>query len=270
MPFRRFHPFHVGTFRFARALLRTNLRSALALRGSFWLQATFMILNNVTFFVFWWILFARVPTLRGVRLPDMEVLFGVTAASIGLVHTLAGGVRHLSRFIDEGELDTLLAQPQPVLLYALGMRSQPSGLGDLASGIGFLALSGQVTLSNLPLAALAVLTAALVFLGCGVAFFSLAFWLPRTEMLSRQLWELTVTFSLYPEPLFGGVLKLLLFTLLPAGFMGFLPLRVIRAATLGDVVLLALGAASYLAFGAWFFGRGLKRYASGSRFGVFG
>ncbi|MGA3119925.1 MAG: ABC-2 family transporter protein [Polyangiaceae bacterium] len=259
-----------GSLRFCRALLATNLRSALALRGSFWLQALFMVLNNVTFFVFWWVLFARVPTLRGFRLGDMEALFGITAASFGLVQVLAGGVRHLSRFIDEGALDTLLAQPQPVLLYALGMRSQPSGLGDLASGIGFLALSGQVRLATLPLVALAVLAAALVFLGCGVAFFSLAFWLPGTETLSRQLWDLTITFSLYPEPLFGGMLRLLLFTLLPAGLIGFLPLRVVRAATLSDGLLLALGAATYLALGAWFFGRGLKRYASGSRFGVFG
>jgi ABC-2 type transport system permease protein len=82
--------------------------------------------------------------------------------------------------------------------------------------------------------------------------------------------SLTITFSLYPEPLFGGMLRLLLFTLLPAGLIGFLPLRVVRAATLSDGLLLALGAATYLALGAWFFGRGLKRYASGSRFGVFG
>jgi ABC-2 type transport system permease protein len=79
-----------------------------------------------------------------------------------------------------------------------------------------------------------------------------------------------MTFSTYPEPLFGGALRLLLFTLLPAGLVGFLPLRVVRDATFVDAALLAMGAAAYLAFGAWFFARGLARYASGSRFGVFG
>jgi hypothetical protein len=40
-----------------------------------------------------------------------------------------------------------------------------------------------------------------VLLACGIIFFSLAFWLGRNTV-ARQLWELLITFSLYPE-LFG-------------------------------------------------------------------
>src|SRR5689334_23719986 len=116
---------------FAWALLATNFRAAAALRGAFVMQVVFMVVNNLTFFVFWWVLMRRVPDLRGWRLGDIQVLFGVVAAGFGLTVTLAGGVRHLGRFIDEGELDTLLTQPKPVLLYALGLRSQASGCGDL-------------------------------------------------------------------------------------------------------------------------------------------
>ena len=54
-------------------------------------------------------------------------------------------------------------------------------------------------------------------MACGIVFFSLAFWLGRVDGLARQLWDLLVTFSLYPEPLFGGALRLALFTVLPAG-----------------------------------------------------
>ena len=36
-------------WRFLRALVATNLRSALALRGSFWLSMLFMVLNNLAF-----------------------------------------------------------------------------------------------------------------------------------------------------------------------------------------------------------------------------
>jgi len=49
---------------------------------------------------------------------------------------------------------------------------------------------------------------ALILVACGVVFFS---------PVATQLWELLVTFSLYPEPLFGGALRLVLFTVLPAG-----------------------------------------------------
>ena len=138
-------------WRFARALFTTNLNAALALRGAFVMQAVFMILNNVAFFVFWWVLLRRVPHLRGWQLADVEALFGITATSFGLVVAVTGGVRQLAQFIDEGELDTLLTQPKPTLLYALGIRSRPSGFGDIVSGIGFLSISGHLTVAMIPL-----------------------------------------------------------------------------------------------------------------------
>ena len=131
-------------WRFARALLATNLKATVVLRGAFVMQVVFMALNNLTFFVFWWALMRRVPELRGWRLGDIQVLFGVVAAAFGLTVTFAGGVRHLGRFIDDGELDTLLTQPKPVLLHALGLRLQASGFGDVLSGLVFIKNSAGV------------------------------------------------------------------------------------------------------------------------------
>jgi ABC-2 type transport system permease protein len=259
-----------NTWRFARALLATNLKATLMLRGAFVMQVVFMVLNNLTFFVFWWVLMRRVPELRGWRLGDIQVLFGVVAAGFGTAVTLAGGVRHLGRFIDDGELDTLLTQPKPVLLHALGLRSQASGLGDVLSGIALIGWSGQVSWRALPLLGFAIVASALVFVACGIVFFSLAFWLGKVETAARQLWELLITFSLYPEPLFGGVLRLVLFTLLPAGFVGYVPARLAQSPSVARALLLAVAAGTYLAIAAIVFDRGLKRYTSGSRFGTFG
>jgi ABC-2 type transport system permease protein len=212
----------------------------------------------------------RVPELRGWRLEDIEVLFGVVAAGFGLTVTVAGGVRHLSRLIDEGELDTLLTQPKPVLLHALGLRFQPSGVGDMLSGVAFLAWSGQVSWRMAPLVVLAIVASALVLLGCAIVFHSLAFWAGNVDMVARQLTEFLITFALYPEPLFGGALRLMLFTLLPAGFVGYVPAHLAQRPTLESAALAVTAAAVYLTIAIVLFGRGLKRYASGSRFGVHG
>src|SRR5262245_14869202 len=132
-------------FSFPRALVATNVKATLALRSAFVIQVIFMALNNFTFFVFWWALMGHVTTLRGWRLGDIQMLYGVVAAAFGLTVTLAGGVRHLGRFIDDGDLDTLLTQPKSVLVKALGMRAQPSGFGDVISGLIFIAWSGQIS-----------------------------------------------------------------------------------------------------------------------------
>jgi ABC-2 type transport system permease protein len=259
-----------GYLSFARALFAMNLKASLAERGAFVLQVLFMMLNNVTYFVFWWALMRRVPSLRGWVLADIQLLFGIVAAAFGLAVVFGGGVRQLGRFVHEGELDTLLTQPRPVLPYALGMRLQATGIGDFVSGIAFIAASGILTWRTVPLAAIAIVSSALVIVASGVVFFSLAFWLGQVETLSRQLWEVLITFSLYPEPLFGGALRLALFTLLPAGFIGYLPVHVVRGPSALLAAELVIATAVYVAIAFAVFNRGLARYASGSRFGTFG
>lgn len=255
---------------FAAALLATNLKASLMLRGAFAMQVVFMALNNFTFFVFWWVLMRRVPDIRGWRLTDVELLFGIVAVAVGSAITVAGGVRHLGQFIEQGELDTLLVQPPSVLLHAVGMRSQSSGFGDMVSGAILIALSGQVSWIDVPRVVVAIVAAALVFAASGILFFSAAFWLGKSDTVARQMWELVITFALYPEPLFGGVLRVVLFTLIPAAWIGYVPAQLARHASSGQTLLLVSAAAGYLVLAAVMFQRGLRRYASGSRFGVFG
>jgi len=254
--------------RFMRALLATNLKASVAKRGQFWLQVGFMIINNVIWFTFWWSLMDHVQELRGWGLRDVMLLFGIAACGFGAMQAFAGGVRHLSRLIDNGELDPLLVQPKATWLYAVGARSQPSGFGDMVSGSYFLYLSGYVRWDNALLACLCIASSACVFLAVGLVTYSLAFWLPRTESLSRQAQDFVLLFSSYPESLFTGVMRILLFTVLPAGFITYVPVHVLRDASLSEVPLAIAAAGAFLTTGIWIFGRGLRRYASGSRFSL--
>ncbi|MEE9279839.1 MAG: hypothetical protein V3V67_06655 [Myxococcota bacterium] len=107
-----------------------------------------------------------------------------------------------------------------------------SGWGDLATSALFLGISGKLTLATLPLAVVAVGVSGAVFTATGRAG------------------------------------KLLLFTLIPAGFIGYLPVELLQefrwtglAATLG-------GAVFYVGLALFVFERGLRRYESGNRFGI--
>lgn len=259
-----------ATINFATALVGTSVRSAMAERGAFIMRALLMAVNNAIFFSFWIVLLWRVPSIRGYELGDIAVLYGVVAAAHGLAVFVAGGIQYLARVIHDGELDALIAQPKPTLLYAVGLRSQPSGLGDIVSGMAMIALSGRVGLPGIPVVILASAAGAAVLVATAVLLHSAAFWLGRTESASRQLYDMTLFFSLYPDTLFTGPMRWLLFTLIPAGFVGYLPADLIRSASPGTAVVLVLGAGIYVALAAWMFQRGLRTYSSGSRFATFG
>ena len=150
------------------------------------------------------------------------------------------------------------------------MRSQPSGLGDIVSGLVMVGLSGRITLVSAPLIVLASVAGAAVLLSTGVILHSATFWLGRTEAASRQLYEAILLFGLYPDTLFGGPLRIVLFTIIPAGFVGYLPAKLIREPSMPTALAILASVAIYCVAATWVFRRGLRSYSSGSRFLTFG
>jgi ABC-2 type transport system permease protein len=258
------------TVRFAKALVGTSVRSAMAERGAFFMRVILMAVNNAIFFTFWIVLLSRVPRIRGYALGDVALLYGIVALANGVAVFVAGGAQYLARMIHDGELDALIAQPKPTLLYAVGLRSQPSGLGDVVSGLVMIALSGRVTVLGIPVVVAAGLAGAVVLVSTAVLMHSAAFWLGRTESASRQLYEVTLMFSLYPDTLFTGPMRWILYTVIPAGFVGYLPAELIRVPTLGTAMAVAGGVVAYVVVAVRVFERGLRAYSSGSRFATFG
>jgi ABC-2 type transport system permease protein len=254
-----------GNASFVLALFARQLSASFALRAAFFTSAVVMLINDAMFFSTWWIIMQRFGSVSGWRLRDTMCLCGVSASGFGLCVVVFGGIYDLARKVQEGELDTFLTQPKSVLFQALACRTQASGWGDLAAGIGMLALSGVVSWSRLPWLGLAVLCSAVSFTATGVVMHSLAFWIARMHTLARSLWDFTVTFSLYPPSLFGAALRLVLFTLLPAGLVAYLPVEMLRSPSPLSVLAAVGGTALHAAFALWLFQRGARHYASGNR-----
>ncbi len=254
--------------RFLAALVETNVKACLALRGAFWLQVAGMALNNALFFVMWWILFDRFEEIRGWRLEDMLSLYGVVAAGFGLAVVLGGGIRDLARTISDGDLDPMLTQPRSVVVQAVAGRSLATGWGDFASGVVMVGLSGYLAPDRVPVLILAIVLSASTVVATGVLLGSAAFWASRVESLARMALEYSITFSLYPPTLFHGPMRIVLFTLVPAGFIGYLPASLLREFEWTTLGLAICGVSAYGSVAAFVFGRGPRMYASGSRFGV--
>jgi ABC-2 type transport system permease protein len=93
---------------------------------------------------------------------------------------------------------------------------------------------------------------------------SLAFWIGSAEAAAFQAQQAAITFSLYPGAMFHGWIRLLLFTLIPAGFISHIPVELLRSFD----PLLLVGLLAFTLFSATLavavFRLGLRRYESGN------
>ena len=111
---------------------------------------------------------------------------------------------------------------------------------------------------------LALLLAMTTFVAFLVIVQSLAFWLGTGGAFTNMAINAIVTFAIYPITLFDQSARFLLFTIVPAAFMGAIPAGFVRGFSwnlLGQMTLAAIG---FMALALLLFRLGLRRYESGS------
>lgn len=247
------------------AHIKVSIQSTVSLRESFLLQSFFMLLSNAIFFSFWWIYFSNFSSIKGWELSDVACLYGVVNGGYGLFCIFLGGTRYVARMIFEGDLDTLIVKPKSLLLQIIGSKSISSGWGDLLSAAVFIVFSGHMALIKLSLLLLFILTACIVIASFSIVMGSLAFWIGDSHSLSKQLFEFLLTFSNYPKSIYLGAVKIFLLTVIPSGFIGFIPIETIKRPSPSGI-LYVLGFTIFYAYAAKkIFYLGLRRYASGTK-----
>jgi ABC-2 type transport system permease protein len=233
-------------------------------RAAFLSQVFGMMINNFIYFAIWIIFFQRFKEVRGWGISDMYITYGVLASAFGLVALLFGNAFNLSDIINNGRLDYYLSLPRPVLLHTIASRTIASGMGDFTYGFLSFAISGQFTWDGLLRFVLATLLAATVFAAFLILLNSLAFWMGVINNLTNLAVNAMITFGIYPITLFDNYAKLILFTLIPAAFVGAVPAEFIRAFSWQTLAELLAGAVVFLFIAVTIFRLGLRRYESGS------
>lgn len=245
----------------------TSILSALSLRGSFLMQAIFLFLSNLFFFSFWLIYFDQFSSLKGWNIEEMACLFGIVSGSYGIFTIFFGGARFLARIIFEGDLDSVLVRPINPLVQLLGIKSMPGGWGDIVTSIFFLSYSGYLSFETLPVILIVLASSTTLILAFSILTGSIAFWLGDSHSLGKQIFEFILTFSNYPKTIYTGIARFFLLTIIPSGFVGFLPVEVIKDPS-ARLLLMIVGFSSlYLVVSVLIFKRGLRNYCSGNLMG---
>ncbi len=243
---------------------KVNLAGALAYRSAFVMQAAGMALSNAAFIFFWWIAFAQIGgRIGGYDFSDVMFIWAMASTSFGLASVFLGNFNGVSGTIVSGELDVYLLQPKPVIIGLLCNRTSLSAWGDVAYGFILMALtrqSGAAWLVFLP----GVVAGALVTAAIGLCGHTLTFFFGEASLIGRAAVEFSINFCIYPQGIYRGLVRLLMYTLIPAAFVVHVPLSLARSFTWTHLIGLACGICVYLLLVYRFFLYGLRRYESGN------
>jgi len=250
--------------RLAAAYTRLNLGAQLEYRGAFFSQVIAMFINDIAWVLFWMFFFTQFPVLRGWSLNDVLLLWAVTASGFGIAYSLMGNAHQLAPVIVNGELDIWMSHPRAVLPHLLLGRSIPSAWGDALFGYAVFIAFIRPSMAQLMMFVVLTFIVATTFVGLGILAGSLSFYIGNASSLADEWKFAVISFSTYPPSLFDGAVKLLLFTLVPAGFVSYIPVEALRTMSVEKLFLAALGSMGVLTLAICVFYYGLRRYESGN------
>lgn len=258
------------SFLYMKELFKINFRSAVSLRGAFLLRSIFMAANNLIYFCIWLLMFHNFDDIQGWTLHHIMILFGMGSGGFGLFVMFGDGLRKLATTIDNGELDTYLLYPRPLLLSVAGKSLDPTGLGELTTTATLFFFAWPLVSQHLALALGGVVLFAIFWASIALIFNSFAFWFKDMQEWAGAMLTNCIIIGTNPTNIYDGAFKFLIFSAIPVGYVAFFPIEYTITNNINLLFYAVGGVTAIASFAVWFFYHGLKRYESGNRFGVRG
>lgn len=204
----------------------------------------------------------RFPRLGGWDVYEVGLLYGMASVAMGLYRTFGAELHEFERYLVRGEFDGLLVRPWPTLFTLLGRNVEPERLGNSLQGALLVGICSWRLWETGALDALEVAYVAAVSIMGTLVPFSLAlitaafgFWVVRIDEFQTFVMYAPVAASHYPLTVYPGWLRALLTSVLPVGFMNFVPVQYLLGKGGGPWVLwaspLVMVGFAVLAYGCW-------------------
>lgn len=224
-------------------------------------NVTFMILNNASFIVQWIILYSIKDSIGGYSFSQVLLLWALSATTYGISHLLFNNAYKMSDLITNGKLDSYIVQPKNILLNVITSSTSISALGDLIYGVIVVAIVG-LSFSKWLLFILFSILGSIILTNIAIISGTTSFYITKGDMIQQNMTSMSTHFSTYPEGIFNTTVKTLFYTLLPIGYIVFLPIEIISEFNIiyTLIVIFITMLTTIIAF--LFFNKGLKRYSS--------
>lgn len=248
--------------------MRVNWRSALEYRTNFVFEGALSIVE-VAMYLFYWHLFFEISAgIPGVTYSQMAALVAFNHIIYAGADTLMGNhVWEAVESIVKGQLDVYLVQPKSALFQLFFSGAQPMRSLQIVVGTAVYFYVVPPSVESIALFVFGFIVGTSIFTSWVIAMHSLTFWLGNAVVVYRLL-SVILHFAKKPANIFSFAVRLVLYTIIPAAYIGTVQAEQAfnpTPAWLLGLTAIALGAPLVAAA---VFRRGLRRYESGNLIGV--
>src|SRR5580700_6581959 len=255
-----------------RRYIGIAVRSQLQYRASFVMTLFGNLVATGIEFLGIWALFDRFGSLRGWKLPEVALFYGVANVAFAIAEALARGFDTFPNMVKSGDFDRLLLRPRSTALQVTAGELQLMRVGRLAQGLVVLgwsmrALSIGWTAATSLVIASAIFAGFCVFAGLFVLQATMSFWTIETLEIMNTVTYGGAETAQYPLTIYKPWFRRFFTFVIPLACANYLPLSPILGRTesgglIGMAILSPLIGMVFLGvtFGLWKVG--VRRYHS--------
>ena len=243
------------------------LKTQMEYTANFWMMVLSGIIMRGLLMGVVFVLFHNIPDIAGWQEGEVYLILGFIIITEGLHNIFADGIWHIPVLVFRGGLDVMLARPvsplYQILTHELGLQGVGNVMvGVLSIGIGLMAMDWFTPLPII-VCVFFVLTGTILRMSYNLISLSHAFWIHGGLLNAGFLIHSIGEFARFPVAIYPWPMRFVLFFVIPAGFIGFVPALIIR----GDGVLfytaaLVVVTVLYFLLARAVFYRGVRRYES--------
>ena len=244
------------------------LKTAMEYTFNFWMMFIAGMVMRTLMMGVAFVLFQTMPLIAGFNESEVYLIMALMFISEGLCNILFDGIWHVPALVHSGQFDMMLTRPVSPLYQVLSYEIGLQGVGVLTMGFVSAALSARGAGFLAPVHALlllgftvtgTILRMSTYLVGVCNAFFS--------EQGASQSVAFTMysigEYAKYPVNIYPGWVRGMLLSIIPFGFIGYVPVLILRGQNaLPWGVALACATAAYYLFARWLFYCGIRRYES--------
>lgn len=251
--------------------IKGNIVAAAELRFTFIMQVGGMVINNTSFLIVWILFFQVFGEINGWNAKETIALQGFLAIVYGFTFSFFSGVAELPNAIHNGVFDSLLLTPRNLYLRILTLVTRTSAIGDII--YGFLALIVyfiliQASIGQILLMFLLLIPSTLIMVNFALITSCLGFFIPNSEDLSRNVFEIMFGPSLYPAGVFQGGMRIFFLFILPTLALAGLPVEAVKELNFVEILIVLGLAFIWTLIAIFVLNQSIKRYESGNLTGA--